>query len=34
MDDAILILKNLPDNKTICDVGQVYRDGNTLKIKI
>ena len=33
LNASLLLLKNLPTDGSLCDTGQVYRDGSTLKIK-
>ena len=33
-DSGFLLIKNLPDNSAFCQEGQLYREGNTIKIKI
>lgn len=33
-DSGSVIIKNIPDNSSLCQEGQLYRDGNTIRIKI
>ena len=33
-DSGSVIIKNIPDNSSLCQEGQLYRDGNIIKIKI